>query len=93
LQVAHPSDCVLKDLPCLRFIDTRIQDKELSFIVYFRSWDLWGGLPANLPAIQELKSYMAGEIGVNDGDMIVGSKGLHVYGYAENLAKIRCLRN
>jgi thymidylate synthase len=92
LQVAHPSDLTLLDPPCLRSIDTRIQDETLHFIVYFRSWDLWGGLPANLAAIQNLKEYMAGEIGVKDGEMIVESKGLHLYGYAEDLAKLRCLK-
>ena len=92
LQVAHPSDCTLLDPPCLRSIDTRIQDDTLNFFVYFRSWDLWGGLPANLAGIQNLKEYMAGEIGVKDGEMIVESKGLHLYGYAEDLAKLRCLK-
>jgi thymidylate synthase len=92
LQVAHPTDVTLLDPPCLRMIDTRIQDETLHFIVYFRSWDLWGGLPANLAGIQNLKEYMAGEIGVKDGEMIVESKGLHLYGYAEELAKLRCLR-
>jgi len=92
LQVAHPSDLTLLDPPCLRAIDTRIQDDTLHFFVYFRSWDLWGGLPANLAAIQNLKEYMATEIGVADGQMIVESKGLHLYGYAEDLAKLRCLK-
>ena len=92
LQVAHPSDVALLDPPCLRSIDTRIQDEALHFMIYFRSWDLWGGMPANLAGIQNLKEYMAGEIGVNDGEMIVESKGLHLYGYAEELAKLRCLK-
>ncbi len=92
LQIAHPSDVTLVDPPCLRSIDTRIQDDTLNFFVYFRSWDLWGGLPANLAGIQNLKTYMADAIGVKDGEMIVESKGLHLYGYAEDLAKLRCLR-
>ncbi len=92
LQVAHPSDIALLDPPCLRSIDTRIQDNTLHFIIYFRSWDLWGGLPANLAGIQNLKTYMADEIGVRDGEMIVESKGLHLYGYAEDLAKLRCMK-
>jgi thymidylate synthase len=92
LQVAHPTDSLLKDPPCLRHIDTRIQDDKLHFDIYFRSWDLWGGLPANLPGIQALQDYMAGEIGVKTGEMIVESKGLHLYGYAEELAKIRTMK-
>ncbi len=89
LQVAQPSDMILRDPPCLRHIDTRIQDNKLHFFVYFRSWDLWGGFSANLAGIQNLKEYMASEIGVEDGEMIVESKGLHLYGYAEDLAKLR----
>ncbi len=93
LQIAHPSDLTLLDPPCLRSIDTRIQDGKLHFApVMFRSWDLWGGMPANLAGIQNLKEYMAGEIGVEDGEMIVESKGLHLYGYAEDLAKLRTMK-
>jgi thymidylate synthase len=92
LQVAHPSDLTLLDPPCLRSIDTRIQDDTLHFFVYFRSWDLWNGFPANLAAIQNLKEYMAAELAVKDGEMVVESKGLHLYGYAEDLAKLRCLK-
>lgn len=93
LQVAHPTDHLYLDPPCLRSIDTRIQDGKLNFIIYFRSWDLWSGFPANLAGIQLMKEYMAAEIGVEDGEMIVESKGLHLYGYAEQLAKLRCMRD
>jgi len=90
LQVAHPTDMLLQDPPCLRQIDTRIQDGKLHFMVYFRSWDLWGGFPANLGGIQLLKEYCASEIGVEDGEIIATSKGLHIYDYSFDLAK--CLR-
>ena len=79
LQVGSPADLLIKDPPCLRHIDTRIQDGKLHFFPYFRSWDLWGGFPANLAAIQVLKEYMAAAIGVEDGEMVVSSKGLHIY--------------
>ncbi|MCK4368478.1 MAG: thymidylate synthase [Dehalococcoidales bacterium] len=77
----------LPDPPCLRGIDTRIRDGRLKFIVYFRSWDLWAGFPSNLAAIQLLKEYMAGEIGVKDGELLAMSKGLHLYEYAWELAR------
>lgn len=92
LQVAQPEDCLLFDPPCLRHIDTRIQDNKLHFIIYFRSWDLWAGLPANLAGIEFLQKYMATMIGVEQGEFIVESKGLHLYGYAEDLAKMRMLQ-
>lgn len=90
LQVGQPTDMLLQDPPCLRHIDTRIQDGKLHFYPYFRSWDLWGGLPANLGGIQLMKEYVASEIGVEDGEIIASSKGLHLYDYSFDLAK--CLR-
>ncbi len=90
MQVAHPTDMLLQDPPCLRLIDTRIQDGRLNFIIYFRSWDLWGGFPANLSAMQMMKEYIASEIGVEDGEIIAASKGLHLYNYVWELAE--CIR-
>lgn len=89
MQVGRASDLKYSDPPCLRHIDTRIQDGKLHFFIYFRSWELWAGLPANLAGIQCLKEYMADMIGVNDGEMVVASKGLHIYGHTEDVAKIR----
>lgn len=88
LQVAKPDDMLLQDPPCLRHIDTRIQDDTLHFFPYFRSWDLWGGFPANLAGIELLKQYMADEIGVKNGQIIAASKGLHLYSYVWELAEI-----
>jgi len=87
LQVGHPADMLLKDPPCLRHVDTRIQDGKLHFFPYFRSWDLYSGFPANLAALQLMKEYVALCIGVDDGEMIATSKGLHLYGYVIDLAK------
>ena len=79
LQVAQPTDMLLKDPPCLRLIDSRIQDGKLHFFPYFRSWDLFGGFPANLAGIELMKQYCAAEIGVENGEIIATSKGLHLY--------------
>jgi len=92
MTVSIPSDINLGDPPCLRHIDTRIRDGRLHFVVYFRSWDLWNGFPANLGAIQLLKEYMGSEIGVKDGEIIASSKGLHLYDYVWELAQLRTMR-
>lgn len=89
LQVARPSDCTLDDPPCLRHIDMRVKDGMLIFYPYFRSWDLWAGFPANLAGIAVLQKFMADEIGVSVGPMCASSKGLHIYGYVEELARLR----
>jgi len=91
LQIAEPKDLKLSDPPCLRHIDTRIQDGKLHFYPYFRSWDLWSGYPANLAGISILQEHMASEIGVEQGEMICTSKGLHIYDYAISFAEMRCM--
>ncbi len=92
MTVGDPDCIYMKDPPCLRGIDTRIKDRKLHFFVYFRSWDLWNGFPANLAAIQLLKEYMAENIGVEDGEIVAASKGLHLYDYVWELAKLRTMK-
>lgn len=93
MAVCDPRCIYLEDPPCLRQIDTRIyaDERKLHFIVYFRSWDLWGGFPANLAGIQLLKEYMADEIGqgVMPGETIAVSKGLHLYDMYFEVANLR----
>ncbi len=88
MAVGDKKSISLSDPPCLRGIDTRIRYGKLHFFPYFRSWDLWAGFPSNLAAIQLLKEYMADEIGVEDGEIIASSKGLHLYEYAWEQARI-----
>ena len=89
MEIGMPSDLNLADPPCLRLIDTRVRYGKLHFILYFRSWDLWGGFPSNLGGLQLVKQYMADEIGVEDGEIIAVSKGLHLYDYSWELARMR----
>ena len=87
MSVGSKESIFLEHSQCLRIIDTRVWDNKLVFYVYFRSWDLWGGFPSNLAAIQILKEYIAGELGVEDGELIAFSKGLHLYDHCWELAK------
>jgi len=79
----------LSDPPCLRLIDCRVLEGQLHFFVYFRSWDLWNGFPANLAALQLLKESMAEALDLQDGCLIAASKGLHIYDYVFELASLR----
>ena len=78
----------LEDPPCLRGIHTRVRYGRFHFVVYFRSWDLWGGFPSNLAALQLMKEYMAQEIGLPDGEMLCLSSGLHLYDHAWEWARL-----
>jgi thymidylate synthase len=79
-----------RDPACLRLIDFRFdQSRKLHMIVYFRSWDLWGGFPANLAGLQLLKEYVCDAIEAEDGCIIASSKGLHLYDHAIQVAATR----
>lgn len=84
------------DPPCLRLLDFKVipqGDKMvLTVTCYFRSWDLWAGLPSNLGGIELLKQYVAEECGLINGSMYAYSSGLHIYGYQKSLAKIRTMK-
>jgi len=97
IEIATPYDITLKDPPCLRLIDFKVIPMDgklvLTVSVYFRSWDLWAGLPSNLGAIEQLKSDIAEHTGLVNGPMYAYSAGLHIYGYQEELARIRTMKN
>jgi len=88
MSVGNAESIFLSDPQCLRVIDTRVRYGKLHFYVYFRSWDLWGGFPANLAAIQILKEYVASEVGIEDGELIAYSKGLHLYSHHWEVANM-----
>jgi len=85
------------DPPCLRLIDFKAvptgDDLVLTVTCYFRSWDLWAGFPSNLGGIELLKQYVASETGLRNGPMYAYSAGAHIYGYQEELARLRTMRN
>ncbi|UCG67949.1 MAG: thymidylate synthase [Thermoplasmata archaeon] len=89
MAVGNAVSLLLNDPQCLRGVDTRVRYGKLHFMLYFRSWDLWAGFPSNLAALQMVKEWMAKEIGVEDGEIIASSKGLHLYDYAWDFAKKR----
>lgn len=71
-----------KTTQCLLSIDVKIINGCMWFFITFRSWDLFSGLPNNLPAFQALKEFMVSAIDrdwCQDGGIAVKSSGLHLY--------------
>ena len=64
----------------------------LSVSVYFRSWDLWSGLPTNLGGIELLKQYVCSMTGLKNGPMYAYTSGGHIYGFQEEVARLRTFR-
>ncbi len=72
----------LQDPPCLRSIAFKRYRNKLQATLYFRSWDLFSGLPLNLSGIQMLKESIIMDLNfdIEDGPMVVFSDGGHIYG-------------
>ena len=71
--------------PCLTVMDTEIIDNKMHLTCYFRSWDAYAGLPANVAGIQLFNEALVNEIntraGTNytTGKLIFHSKNCHIY--------------
>ncbi len=95
LDICYGKDGKL-DPPCLRILDFKVipegDEMKLSVTAYFRSWDLWAGFPTNLGGIELLKQYICSETSIKNGPIYAYSAGAHIYGYQEDLAKLRTLR-
>jgi alpha-glucosidase len=77
IEIGRPEDIAVHDNsgtgydpPCMRLIDCRVRYGKLHLVVYFRSWDAWGGFPVNMAGFELLKQWMADEIGVGSGSLI-----------------------
>jgi len=77
--VGDKTTTFLEDPPCLRSISFKVVDGKLNVCVYFRSWDLYAGLPENLGGIQMLNEMMSIDTGFPTGKIIAFSDGLHLY--------------
>jgi thymidylate synthase len=71
--------------PCLSLIDTEILDGKMHLTCYFRSWDAYAGLPANIAGLQLFNEAFVKEINnrsglaLETGKLIFHSKNCHIY--------------
>lgn len=81
IQIGNENSINLNDPPCLRVLTFKVVDGLLQLSVFFRSWDLFAGLPENLGGLQLLKEYVLAQLNfpVQDGPIVAYSDGLHIY--------------
>jgi thymidylate synthase len=71
--------------PCLSLIDTEIVEGKMHLTCYFRSWDAYAGLPANIAGLQIFNEAFVSEINtkgnltIQTGKLIFHSKNCHIY--------------
>ena len=81
------------DPPCLSLIDTEIIDEKMHLTCYFRSWDAYAGLPANIAGLQVFNEALVSEINtrgnlsLETGKLIFHSKNCHIYERQYKLVK------
>ena len=79
--VGRPEDLDIQDPACLRAIDLKVHHGRLDIATFWRSWDIWAGLPTNLGGLALLMEYISEEIGSRIGILRAASQGAHIYGY------------
>ncbi len=71
--------------PCLSLVDTEFLKGKLHLTSYFRSWDAYGGLPANIAGIQLFNEAFVseinrrGDLSLKTGKLVFHSKNCHIY--------------
>jgi thymidylate synthase len=71
--------------PCLSLIDTEILEGKMHLTCYFRSWDAYAGLPANIAGLQFFNEAFVkeinsrGNLSLETGKLIFHSKNCHIY--------------
>jgi thymidylate synthase len=79
--------------PCLSLIDTEILNGKIHLTCYFRSWDAYAGLPANIAGLQLFNEAFVkeinsrGNLALETGKLIFHSKNCHVYERQYKLVK------
>jgi thymidylate synthase len=79
--------------PCLSLIDTEILEGKMHLTCYFRSWDAYAGLPANIAGLQLFNEAFVSEINnrgnlsLKTGELIFHSKNCHIYHRQNKLIK------
>jgi thymidylate synthase len=81
ITVGDKNSPFLSHAPCLKLVDFKVVNGKLNMTVFFRSWDLFTGLPENLGGLQLLKEFVLAQLTFPciDGELMAYSSGLHIY--------------
>jgi len=93
IKTFRPGTTERHEPPCLSLIDTEILEGKMHLTCYFRSWDAYAGLPANIAGLQLFNEAFVSEINergnfsLKTGKLIFHSKNCHIYKRQFNLVK------
>ena len=99
IQIGDINSIELENPPCLRTISFKLVNGKLNMAVYFRSWDLYAGLPENLGGLQLLNELMSYDLDIPAGELVAFTDGGHIYDHlfplvdqlcADKIGGLRC---
>lgn len=85
ITVGRPEDLRLEHPACLRLIDFKAVAGRLNLASFWRSHDLYSGLPENLAGLAMLQEVVAELSGLTVGSMYYATQGGHIYSHHESV--------
>jgi thymidylate synthase len=79
IQIWHPTPAPSKDIPCTLSWQLLARDGRLNAVITMRSSDIWLGLPYDFVNLSQLVSGIAGELGLETGELIFNLGSSHLY--------------
>jgi thymidylate synthase len=79
IQIWHPTPAPSKDIPCTLSWQLLARDGRLNAVITMRSSDIWLGLPYDFVNLSQLMSGIAGELGLETGELIFNLGSSHLY--------------
>jgi thymidylate synthase len=79
IQVWQPMPAPSKDIPCTLSWQLLTREGRLNAVITMRSSDIWLGLPYDFVNLSQLVSGIAGEMGLETGELIFNLGSSHLY--------------
>ena len=67
------------EVPCMILVDFKIRDNKLHTSALWRSHDIYGAWFANAVGLSHLSEYVADEVGIEVGSIVIHSISAHIY--------------
>jgi len=79
ITIGRPDDVEEKHIPCLRMIQFMVYEGKLNMIVFFRSWDAYGGVNLNLAGLTVMLEEVSRQTNIPVGELIAFTSNVHHY--------------
>jgi thymidylate synthase len=82
-------DTKIDEVPCMILVDFKIRDNKLHTSALWRSHDIYGAWFPNAVGLSHLAEYVADNVGIEVGDIVIHSISAHIYEVNFEEARLR----